>query len=209
MTVRTRSSRSVISTIVDAADLERRPYVADCQVDGCYYTVACTTIAEAWREKISHRCPRKGDPMNAGPSIIEQAWAQLDAQVDEIYRLGDEANQYGLDGDPGLAEETYREMLVAKARARGKAEILALLMAPYYATADEISVEAAARAQARATGQRHRTLGLDPAKASLDLDLAERRRACARGEHMWATTGELERTEPFCVAGVGCDRAPR
>lgn len=198
MTVRTRSSRSVISTIVDAADLERRPYVADCQVDGCYYTVACTTIAEAWREKISHRCPRKGDPMNAGPSIIEQAWAQLDAQVDEIYALGGQVLT-----EPLLAPR----LSAARARARGKAEILALLMAPYYATADEISAEAAARAQARATGQRHRTLGLDPAKASLDLELAERRRACARGEHMWATTGEG--AEAFCVAGVGCDRAPR
>lgn len=107
------------------------------------------TQDEAVLAEIHHRC--KEDDV----TLVEQAWAQLDAQVDEIMTLAPqveaEKDIYGAGLDYG-AGQRRAALDVAKARARGKAEILALFMAPHFTTADEISQEAGNRYQARQTG---------------------------------------------------------
>jgi hypothetical protein len=92
--------------------------------------------------------------MHEQKSVIRQAWEQLDEQVDEIMELTAKAEAAGFDKVIEVALER------AKARARGKAEILALIMAPYYESAEEISAEAGQRWAARKNGTEHTTKGI-------------------------------------------------
>ena len=197
MTVKARGERAVWLSAEEAA---KTPYVCDCTAEWCYYTVACKTIDEAWWQFISHLCPRRGDVMNAGPSIIIRAWEQLDEQVAEIYQMAPKVEELRASNTPDLTGILDRA-IAAKARARGKAEIQALLMAPYYQTADEISAEAMRRYNAGQSSQPHRTLGIDPRLAAGDIDLAPRRRACARGEHEWFAASPTAATYTCVVDG--------
>ena len=99
----------------------------------------------------------EGAPMS---SRILEAWHQLDEQVDEIVSVGQ--------GDPVTDEDSAawaNHLNVLKARARGKAEILALLMPAPFDTADAISMEAGKRQAMRAAGRAYRTPGL-PAESA-------------------------------------------
>jgi hypothetical protein len=91
--------------------------------------------------------------MQEQKSVIRQAWEQLDEQVDEIMEL---TTQIRAHYQPVLSAR----LETAQARARGKAEILALIMAPYYESAEEISAEAGARWAARKNGTEHTTKGI-------------------------------------------------
>jgi hypothetical protein len=85
-------------------------------------------------------------------TIIEQAWTQLDTEVDEIMALTTKV---------GRGEHDFEyDLAFAKAAARGKAEILALLTTPFFTTADEISAEAGRRYQARQAGVDPQTPGI-------------------------------------------------
>ena len=100
--------------------------------------------------------------------IIEEGWKQLDAEVDEIMALAARAN-------PGGAADAVMpvELELLKARARGKAEILAYAMNVSYpkvwraATADDVSNEAGRRAHYRAAGQRYGTIGVESSTLQL------------------------------------------
>lgn len=84
--------------------------------------------------------------------LVEQAWAQLDDQMDEMANLTQRISE-------ALAPAS--DLVEARGRARGKAEILALFMAPHFTTADEIRDEAIRRWQARQSGDRtYQTKGL-------------------------------------------------
>jgi hypothetical protein len=107
--------------------------------------------------------------MNAGPSAVERAWIELDDLVDGIF----------------AAPPAFPEAERAKAQARGAAQILALFTTPFFVTVDEVGVEAAKRREARATGAPHRTPGLDPTRADIDLERTAKLRRCAAGVHEW------------------------
>jgi hypothetical protein len=87
-------------------------------------------------------------------NLIGKMWEQLDAEVDLIASNGSEE---------------------AKVRAKAKAEIIALFMAPFFRTWEEVSMEAGRRLYARRNGLTHHTPGTDPATARADL------RAVTRG----------------------------
>lgn len=115
-----------------------------------------------------------------GLSAIQKAWEQLDAQVDEIVALAPLVDaERLLRGDQATAAvwAKRRQLAEMKAAARGKAEILALIMEPIFTTADEISTEAGLRYDARRRGVEHHTPGTNPATAAQDLKAALERSA--------------------------------
>lgn len=91
---------------------------------------------------------------------IRKAWEQLDVAVDEIARLTAQVQEIKAAGDPRLAATFERDLLVEKAKARGKAEILALIMPAPLNTADAISAEAGVRHAAKQAGKQHETPGI-------------------------------------------------
>lgn len=107
--------------------------------------------------------------MPAGPSIIQQIWNQLDEEVDEIIDIATQKERVALQAasepTPHAADtirlaELNVALATAKGRARGKAEALALLMPPYFRTADEISQESMVRKAHRDAGQPYVSPGL-------------------------------------------------
>lgn len=96
--------------------------------------------------------------------LIEEGWKQLDAEVDEIMALAEKAKEI---------HELEYDLAFAKARARGKAEILAYAMNVAYpkawraATADDVSNEAGRRAHYRSTGQGYGTIGVESSTLQL------------------------------------------
>lgn len=94
---------------------------------------------------------------------LEEAWQQLDAEVDQIVNVKDALNTEGdIDGAQGAT------LLALQNRARGKAEILATFMTLYGAwaydetrhhwTTDEVSTEAGKRRAMRTRGREYFTL---------------------------------------------------
>lgn len=162
-----------------ARELASHPWKFECDRQGCFYVVCADSEREAEFERYAHACPRKGGPM--GPSVIQQAWAQLDDEVDEIMKLTPvveaEKRLGGYEATPAVWARR-RGLAEMKARARGKSEILALIMSPIFTTADEISAEAGQRYAARLMGLTRQTPGTDPATAAHDLrDALERRQS--------------------------------
>jgi hypothetical protein len=97
--------------------------------------------------------------MPAGESILTIAWRQLDETVDQI--VAQQQAVKALDPTKPDLTDTVDVLIQLKAAARGKAEILALFMAPHFADADAISAEAARRYTARVTGDAdYKTAGL-------------------------------------------------
>lgn len=94
---------------------------------------------------------------------IRAAWAQLDVATDEIVRLmGLIKRMEGMEDNPapGFIESFQRDLDLEKARARGKAEILALIMPAPLNTAEAVSKEAGLRFQARQQGKERDTPGI-------------------------------------------------
>lgn len=96
--------------------------------------------------------------------VSQRAWKQLDDEVDAIAELAAKAAQ---------AHEFEYDLTFAKARARGKAEILAVVMdigwplAWKGATADDISAEAGRRATMRRAGREYGTIGVESSTVHL------------------------------------------
>lgn len=147
--------------LLSPAEIERRPWQFTCDKPGCFYGVSAPNQHVAEYERWSHACPRKEGPM--GSSIIEQAWAQLDSQVDAIMGLMTLCQRAEAEQVPHV--QLREQLTVAQAKARGKAEILALMMTPIFADADAVAAESALRWQARQQGQVRQTPGVDPATA--------------------------------------------
>jgi hypothetical protein len=120
---------------------------------GCKWGRGYGSASEADIAQAFHACPWRGADMPAGKSIIEKSWEQLDAQLDEIIALKAKVNSLG--GGDTMKVDTegwIDQFAAARARARGKAEILALFMAPHFNTADEVSMESSRRRAARLAG---------------------------------------------------------
>lgn len=103
---------------------------------------------------------RHGRQVDYMTGRIRKAWAQLDVAVDECARLGKMVEAAGQDGDIGLAESFQRDLALEQAKARGKAEVLALLMGPPLDTPEAVSQEAGRRYAAKLRGDKHETPGL-------------------------------------------------
>lgn len=107
------------------------------------------------------RCPHMRKTGVFMATLVQQAWQQLDDQVDEIvnltHRLGSEPATLRGVIDTG---DLVQQIAVAKAKARGKAEILFLFMEPHYASVDAIAEESSRRKHYRDTGQPYISPGL-------------------------------------------------
>lgn len=96
--------------------------------------------------------------------VIRKGWEQLDAEVDEIVAASADL-EVTKNGPEGTVYHQRLEQL--KARARGKAEILAYIMNVAYpaawkgATADDISNEAGRRKKYRVGAERYGTVGVE------------------------------------------------
>jgi len=91
---------------------------------------------------------------------ILKAWQQLDVATDEIVRLSALIRQMTDAGDLEPIRDFERDLALEKARARGKAEILAIIMPAPLNTPEAIGQEAGLRFQARQQGQERKTPGL-------------------------------------------------
>jgi hypothetical protein len=112
--------------------------------------------------------------------VSQRAWKQLDDEVDAIMAFADP-----------ITEEDAADLDRLKARARGKAEILAVVMnigwplAWKGATADDISAEAGRRAAMRRAGGEYGTIGVESSTVHLQVSkpgwtLAPDKRGVAR-----------------------------
>ncbi len=91
---------------------------------------------------------------------IRAAWAQLDVAVDEIVRINKTIEGMKAQNDDALAKSFETTLALEKARVRGKAEILALIMPAPLNTPDAISAEAGRRYAAKQKGEKYETPGL-------------------------------------------------
>lgn len=96
-------------------------------------------------------------------SRIRKAWAQLDVATDEIVRLNgliQKMSQPDVSENPDTVASFMRDLALEKAKAMGKAEILAILMPVPLDTPAAISQEAGRRWQARQQGVSYETPGI-------------------------------------------------
>lgn len=103
--------------------------------DRCGFSATDTGQDGRVMRMVHHRC--KEDDM----TILGEAWEQIDAEVKSIYEMIERLHG----AEPDEVSELEEELSIRKARAKGKAEILALLMTPFFETADQISEEARLR----------------------------------------------------------------
>jgi hypothetical protein len=103
---------------------------------------------------------------------VRKMWGSLDGSLDEVYRLSDLIKQMTAAGEqPATVGSFQRDLALEKSKARGKAELLALVMPAPLNDPDAIAREAAARRKARLAGQRHETPGMRMVAASLVDDV--------------------------------------
>lgn len=130
-----------------------------CEQPDCRHRACGETQVDAERALFTHPCPTDpGDPtMPAGPSIIEQAWTQLDATTDQIFatkaRLDVESERAGTSPEQAVfLAKLKHDLEILKAAAKGKAEILALLCHPKFPDQAAIAKEAGRRYRERQAG---------------------------------------------------------
>lgn len=102
---------------------------------------------------------------------IRAAWAQLDDAVEEIVRLNGTLAQMQAANDLEPMRGFEADLELEKARVRGKAEILALIMPAPLNTPDAISAEAGRRYQAKQKGEKYETPGLRIVAATIMDDV--------------------------------------
>lgn len=117
---------------------------------------------------------RRGRQENEMTGRIRKAWTQLDVAVDEIVRLGDTIKRAKREGDEKMAASFEKDLLVEKAKARGKAEILALIMPAPLNDPEAVSRESGVRYAARQKGVEHETPGLRMVGATVMDDIEGR-----------------------------------
>lgn len=92
---------------------------------------------------------------------IRAAWAQLDVATDEIVRLMALIKKMEAVAEPAYMIAGFEnDLALEKAKARGKAEILALIMPAPLNTPEAVSKEAGLRFQARQQGKERDTPGI-------------------------------------------------
>lgn len=102
---------------------------------------------------------------------IRKAWAQLDVATDECIRLGTLIQQMKTAGDHASIPGFEQDLKLEQAKARGKAEILAILMPAPLDTPEAISREAGHRWNARRQGVAYETPGIRMVAATVMDDL--------------------------------------
>jgi len=165
-------------TYVTAMEVKKHPFLAICEKDECTYRTCADSVEDAEVQLAEHACPRKGtDNMTWGKSILEKAWDMLDQEVDQIMAVRDR----GAEITEGM-----------KANSRGKAEILALFMHPYFENADDISREAMRRYKSRLAGEECITPGVGAGR----LILPEGARKEAIGKPVPSTIPDAQPAQP-------------
>lgn len=130
--------------------------------------IARQTAAEKDRIFAEMRRSRMEDQMTGR---IRAAWAQLDVATDECVRLAQTISAAAANED-GETVRTFRnDLALEQAKAKGKAEILALIMPAPLDTPKAISEEAGRRWQARQKGVEYETPGIRMVAASVMDDL--------------------------------------
>lgn len=128
--------------------------------------IARQTAAETERVFAEMRRNRMESQMTGR---IRKAWAQLDAAVDEVVKISK------LLSDPNISPEDHqdftRDLDLVKASAKGKSEILAILMPAPLNTPDAISAEAGKRYQMRTQGKKYETPGIRMVAATVMDDI--------------------------------------
>lgn len=102
---------------------------------------------------------------------IRAAWAQLDVATDECIRLARTAQQMRAANDLEPLRGFEADLALEQARARGKAEILALIMPAPLNNPKAISEEAGRRWRARQEGVAYETPGIRMVAATVMDDL--------------------------------------
>ena len=105
---------------------------------------------------------------------IRKAWAQLDVAVEEVVRLNALIKRLEDDKEapaPGFIASFQRDLDLEKAKANGKAEILAIIMPAPLTTPEEISREAGRRWQAKQQGIKYETPGIRLVAATVMDDI--------------------------------------
>lgn len=151
------------------------------RVTGCSHTRRCSSVFTERQKEIARQTAAEADRVFADlrrgrmedqmTGRIRAAWAQLDVAVDEVVRLNGMVERCGQDGDVEMAASFEHDLIVEKARARGKAEILALIMPAPLNSPEAVSKEAGLRFQARQQGKERDTPGIRMVAASVMDDL--------------------------------------
>lgn len=144
------------------------PWQFRCPAPFCFYVIMAPDEATLDERIEKHKCPWFGGGTTTyswgvmSDSYIGPIWEMLDREVD-IIKGG---------GDPTRTDDQIRQdMQMSRYKARGLAEALGVLMAPFFTTANEIVKEAIVRWEKRQAGENYETPGLGRLKwKRVDLD---------------------------------------
>lgn len=150
------------------------------KVQGCSHGKRCVVNQEqikAWTERASQKAlaeVRHGRKKAEMAGRIRKAWEQLDEATDEIVRLKGQIQEMERIARPAyMIATSERDLALVKAKAMGKAEILALIMPAPLHNPEAISQEAGRRWQARQRGVAYETPGIRLAAATVMDDVGE------------------------------------
>lgn len=133
------------------------PWEFRCPAPFCFYVIVAQTESKLDERIEAHKCPWFGGGTTTfswglmSDSYIGPIWKMLDDQVD-IVKGG---------GNPDRTDDQIRsDMQQARYTARGLSEALAVLMVPFFTTANEIVKESIVRWEKRQAGEDYETPGL-------------------------------------------------
>lgn len=127
------------------------PWRFHCPQPLCFYVVHAPSEATAIKRINEHPCPWYGGGTTTfswgvmSDDYLTPIWGQLDDQVDII---------------KGTIEVHHDVFVAARHKARAVADVLAVLMPPFFTDGDEIVREALVRWEKRQAGQEYETPGL-------------------------------------------------
>lgn len=132
------------------------PWKFNCPEPLCFYAIVAADEVTLDKRIEQHTCPWYGGGTTTfswgvmSDFYLGPIWKLLDDQVDIIKGT--------------VPSEYFEQFTAAKFKARGIAEVLAVLMPPFFATADEIVREAIVRWEKRQAGEKYDTPGLGTRK---------------------------------------------
>lgn len=144
------SERDAATNKMVASELERYPFLYECHKKDCGYKVAVVSIETGIKEEFTHICPRRialkeGRLSNVSAlTAINEAWEMMDRRFADLKTLQA--------GDP-------RQELISS-ELSGMANVLVLMMRPYYNTRDDLVREVVARYSDNLAGIEHVTPGV-------------------------------------------------
>lgn len=136
--------------VIENEDQRKHPWLFRCPAPMCFWNTAHRQEKDAQTTLETHPCPWfAGGDTKLGwgvmaASFVEPIWKLLDEQMDRLAQI-----------DSG-----HPEWLGTRAQARAYANTLAILMPPFFTTADDIAREAKKRYDMRKAGTDYETPGL-------------------------------------------------